>query len=576
MEWNASCGGTQIPFSGATYPCQYAPALWSSVYCEAANGTMENTVPVRYHAVYPTTESIMFATAYVWVETRFSRCMPTTGEVPAVYVNFFKTGTDPHYTLACLQGTPIHLANALNLYTARIEHALTNAVAYHPDLCMSSSFSNSESQLHSRPRSTLETTKHYIETKRDKPKVEGELKVYLDPSITVGNSDSGRAKSRSSQGGNRKAHAQAFADNQLKMTQSSDTPIRNSQSIFGNESSQKKSKYYRCHGFQHLNQSLSSPPRTSTRRTLTSLTSIPSDVIQDRTRQRPPSISQSSTAANFNILVNRVTFLLLTSYNGVPFAMLSWLTRAKFTVDEYDEQMKVCISGSRRDVDLGAKVLKEVMIFIGNRFTHWFSSNGNVKDGNPDSLPTSPVTPTQEQGRCSRNRAMEISTEPKHVTIDVGNSDNIKNDKIEIGANASDADETVGQEREVGKGKVKQSVAAQAKKKKNVQRKMLDNAILNGKGKQGTAGTESPTLQIILVDESETGKIIGYKGENIGRIEKDSGAFVQMTKINIVHMKRRVRAIFFVGPLDSVMRARRTVMETVRFCMLYETENQEN
>lgn len=573
MASYANCGQTQIPFCGATYPSGYGPALLSSFYCEPVPVTTQNAVPIHYQAVYPSPEAVMFATAYVWVETRFCRCMPTTGEVPAVSVNFFKTGTDPHYILACLQGTPIHLAGALNLYTTRIEHALTKAAAYRRDSSMPSSSFHSESHFQSHPGFTLEDTKHYVNNERDnQPEAGGELKVYLDPSMTVDDNNSGKAKNKSWNGenklGNGKLQAQVTEANRLKIKPISNTSNGNSKSTVGNE--QKMAKSYRFHDFQQLNQSLlHSSPRMSNRSTLSS---VPLDIIQDRHRQRPPSFSPPCTAANFNILVNRITFLLLTSYKGTPFEMLSWLTKAKFTVDEYEEQMKVCISGSRRDVDLGAKVLKEVMIFIGNRFTHWFNANGKVKEAKPDAPPSSPVTPVQEQGRRPYEGAIEIATGQKHVTF--GDLDNIENEKIEIDTDASDVGETVEQEQYKLKGKVRRNLTAQAKKKKKVGMKLLDNVMSNRMEKTGVTG--SPTLQIILVDESETGKIIGYKGENIGRIEKDSGAYVQMTKINIVHLERRVRAIFFVGPLDSILRARRTVMETVRFCMLYDPENKEN
>lgn len=246
------------------------------------------------------------------------------------------------------------------------------------------------------------------------------------------------------------------------------------------------------------------------------------------------------TEANFNILINRETYLLLSSYNNRPFKMLTWLTNAQFMVDDdvvsttVSERKRIRIKGGRKEVQLGAKVLKEVMIFIGNRFSHWFEES-NEKEA---SVKFSTLTESLEDS-SSNKWTEEASTDTPSPS------------KSESSATTSDLSKmTTGSSREGDNYSSDESPV----KKMNLDNEEDDSL---------------PTLQVILIDEQETGKIIGFKGENIKKIEKISEAYVQMTKINLSQLERKVRAIFFVGTLNNVQRARTLVTNAVQFNMTY-------
>lgn len=75
------------------------------------------------------------------------------------------------------------------------------------------------------------------------------------------------------------------------------------------------------------------------------------------------------------------------------------------------------------------------------------------------------------------------------------------------------------------------------------------------------------TLDVLLVPESETGKIIGCKGVKIRQIEASSGSFLQMTKAEIPCVEEDLRAVFIVGTSEAIKSAKTIICDTVHFAV---------
>lgn len=460
------------------------------------------------------------ASAYVWVEARFIQCMPCTGELPAVSVSFIKEDIHLRYVLAFLQGTPTHLADALRIYMDRIKYHLATAA-----------ISSSPPKSPTTPRRSLEE--------------------------------------------NTQEQLYDINDSHPFVPKMEDSEQREQQLVETNETNHHVPVKPVQQQFHVLEESIAVCDEKKG-------PYQPQSPVRKRMNYR--SQSPMKTTANFNILINRETYLLLSSYNNAPFGMLTWLTRASFLVEEEEsniptvytaDRRRVRISGGRREVHLGAKVLKEVMIFIGNRFTHWFKpcendkmANGKRNEVDEPNIDSERITSWSQgiEGNVSTNSEPNSST---NSSSSPGKSDdtNHSGEVIEPTSSESSPDKCIIRWSERSEKKTT-SVDCGNKTGEigNIQNKNEED-IIQGENKQEKRII--PTLQVIVVDEAETGKIIGYKGENIRKIEQESGAFVQMTKINICESDRRVRAIFFVGALSAVTFARKTIMNSVRFCMSY-------
>lgn len=86
-------------------------------------------------------------------------------------------------------------------------------------------------------------------------------------------------------------------------------------------------------------------------------------------------------------------------------------------------------------------------------------------------------------------------------------------------------------------------------------------------GQSGEVQNEEslPTLEVLSVEDAETGKIIGNQGSKIRRIEEHSGAFLQMTKTGTLQKGSRMRAVFVVGRRVAIEKAKEMICNTVRY-----------
>lgn len=269
-------------------------------------------------------------------------------------------------------------------------------------------------------------------------------------------------------------------------------------------------------------------------------------------KNRSPSLKvhRQEHVTTVNVVVNIATYRLLTSYDCFPLRQLEWLTHAEFsialrkTLDDRTtaiDRARVCIKGGQAEVRSAAVVLKEIMIFIGNRFTLLFG---------PASFSVEEVTPV----RKARPRA-DASPD---------SSDQVKQPDIKTNSNKT-VNETPGD----------YSVPHPENQCHSPPTRDADKAT--GDGEHGDKwGKETPTLQIFLVAESETGKVIGYKGDNIKKIETDTGAYVQMAKIDLKVTDREVRAVFLVGTRSAVDYAMKLILNCVSYSMSLSISTQGN
>lgn len=268
-----------------------------------------------------------------------------------------------------------------------------------------------------------------------------------------------------------------------------------------------------------------------------------------------------------NVLVNLPTYWLLTSYDGTPLKQLEWLTGATFGIalctvmrnvptklNTHDkERARVCIRGGRHEVDCASIVLKEIMIFIGNRFSKTYLPKNNAHPSKvgtvecergqkspcpsktPPTMDSEDTDPSEATTTCDldENEEGAISTSSSSCTSE--DSHTIDNDQIRT---------------------------LQESPQKPVEA-LAASPTLTDDGQSEEC--DAPTLEVLLVDEAETGKIIGFKGENIRRIESESQAFVQMAKLDLSFPERKVRAIFIVGSISAVKRATEAVLKCVTF-----------
>lgn len=243
--------------------------------------------------------------------------------------------------------------------------------------------------------------------------------------------------------------------------------------------------------------------------------------------------------ATFNIYINRSTYLLLKSKNCTPLTLLKKLTHTTFTASlrpgdargaEDGFKARICITGSRSHVHHASKLLTEVMIFIGNRFGSWFDNlelDGSVRSVQLDSE-SEPLSSTPESQEDVKN-IVETSIPRKDKAKKSGQHESPK-DVAKMVRTSGDTE-----------------MERKYRKEKNC--KMV----------------EMPTLDVLLIPEAETGKIIGCKGVKIRQIEKTSGAFVQMTKAAIPGVEDNLRGVFLVGTTNAIEQARKIICETVQF-----------
>lgn len=265
-------------------------------------------------------------------------------------------------------------------------------------------------------------------------------------------------------------------------------------------------------------------------------TSLVSTPPSEKRRSLSPSPPCPEHITTVNVVVNIATYRLLTSYNCFPLRQLEWLTDAEFSIalkhtpeDDFPnaDRARVCIKGAQTQVRSATVVLKEIMIFIGNRFTALFKS---------EQSPLKEKTEIDES-ESMKNTSSVKSERSKQVQNVIWSQAKVNDEPDELrGYKGCKADSLNDLEEDI---------------EQNNKDKLQEDQV--------------PTLQIFLVAEAETGKVIGFKGDNIRKIESDTGAYVQMAKIDFKITDREVRAVFLVGTNTAVERAMNLILNSVSY-----------